>query len=276
MLPVVHIINTNFKNDNKMDKKIVSFSFLKVRKDEFPDLVNGVIRIGEKHNLETLGILGMFNLLKGLQSGLDELTVINKSHPLTEEIKAERKRRGSIIVAVLSQVTAIRKANLASETSSAALVVPFMKRYLAGLNLENVKTISGRLKKMLAAIEKNAALKTALSDLGFTVYLNELAQIQQSIDENTDQRTSDLSERPKAKTKEVRNSIGTALENWLNSTELARVEHVDLDYMPLINELNEWLATYQTLIRSRTTRSKSESAKTTTVAASSQTTATAV
>ena len=73
----------------------------------------------------------------------------------------------------------------------------------------------------------------------------------------------------------LKTSIVTALTNLFKSIELARVEHPDVDYMPMINELNQLLVSYHSLIKNRITRSKNL-AKKTTVASSSTTTATAV
>jgi hypothetical protein len=120
-------------------------------------------------------------------------------------------------------------------------------------------------------------MNTALLDLGLSDYFAELKTCQQYLNQSQNHRREILSVRPLFNVQDAKTRIINAIDNLLNAIELARVENTELDYMPLINELNVLIISRQSLIRSRNTRSKNSVAnKTTTVALSPTTTATAI
>lgn len=258
-----------------MKKYLFSLNFSRIRKFEYPELINGVVEIVEKHNPEQLGILGMYNLLLEVQPQLNELTVSYGSHPLTAELADYRIKRLKIIRSLLAQVTAIDKAGVSALTAHTAVALPFLQRYLTKLSAKNARIISEGVNKMLAELAGDDALKAAFTALNLTVITDELKKIQQSIKQNASLRRAELAGRAKADTNNIITNVTIALDNLLIAIELAKVEHSDLDYMPLMNELNGLIGNYQVLIKSRITRSKNL-AKKTTVALSPTTSATAV
>lgn len=260
-----------------MKKVLVSFSFARVRKSEFPEIMNAVLAIVEKHDPTALSIVGMYNLLLELKPLLDILTVKYDGYPISKEFENQRTMRDKLLSAILSHITAIEKAGVASTAQQAGLAVPYLKRYLKGIIVVNSTVKTGRVDQLLSNLEENVEIKTALTALGLTAYFDGLKTCQQSINQGESHRREILSVRENFNSKNAQVKITYAISNLLNAIELARVEHTDIDYMPLINELNVLLSSKQTMIKSRITRSKnSEANKTTTVASSTTTTATAI
>lgn len=260
-----------------MKKVIVNFSFSRVRKSEFPEIMNAVLAIVEKHNPTALSIVGMYNLLLELKPLLDILTVKYDGYPVTKEFVKQRTLRNKLLSAILSHIAAIEKAEVASTAQQASLAVPYLKRYLKGITVANSKVKTGKVDQLLVSLEENAEIKTALTALGLTVYFDELRSCQQIINQGESHRREILSVRENFNSRIAKAKIAYAVSNLLNAIELARVEHTDINYMPLINELNVLLSSRQSMIKSRITRSKnSEANKTTTVALSTTTTATAI
>ena len=105
--------------------------------------------------------------------------------------------------------------------------------------------------------------------------MDELLSTQHTINLNTSLRREALSVKILEDRKALRKRIVVALRNLYTAIELASVEHPDVDYKPMVNELNRLLVTYQAIIRSRLTRSRTMAQKTA-VADSDQTKATAV
>lgn len=239
--------------------------------------MNAVLAIVEKHDPTALFIVGMYNLLLELKPLLDILTVKYDGYPVTKEFVKQRALRNKLLSAILSHITAIEKAEVASTAQHASLAVPYLKRYLKGITVANSTVKTGKVDQLLISLEENAEIKTALTALGTTAYIDELSSCQQIINQGESHRREILSVRTNFNSKNAQVKIAYAISNLLNAIELARVEHTDIDYMPLINELNVLLSSKQTMIKSRITRSKnSEANKTTTVASSTTTTATAI
>ncbi len=261
----------------KLKKYIFSFSFSKVRKSEFPEIMNAILDIVEKHDPVALKIVGMYNLLLELKPLLDKLTLKYDGYPNSAELVDLRTRRDNLLGAILSHLTAIEKAKVTTVAQQAGLAVPYLRSYLDGILVENTTVKAGRVDQLLTNLDDYETMNTALVALGLDVYLDELRACQQSIDQGESLRREILSVRVKQNTLLVKEKISYAVSNLLNAIELAKVENTEIDYMPLINELNVLLSSKQTMLKSRITRSKNSIAnKTKTVASSTTTSATAI
>ena len=258
-----------------MKKVILLFSFLKIRKQEFPAIIDGVIAIVQKYNPKALFIDGMFNLLVELQTSLPVLTQKALSHPLSKVLKNQRKRRMELIRAILLQGAAVEKAAVPSQADAVSLILPLISRHLSNLFRENLKVVHQEVENFLAEFKQNDGLLTAAATIGVKLFIDELKALEDSMAVNVIARRESKSPGRSVNKVQLRLNIIDGFSRLLNSIELARVEHPELDYMPLINELNEFFVPYQALVRSRTTRNKTAAQKTTTAASSTTTTATA-
>jgi len=260
-----------------MKKVLVNFSFSRVRKSEFPEIMNAILDIVEKHNPVALFLVGMYNLLLELKPLLDKLTLKYDGYPNTTEFVILRARRDNLLGAILSHLSAIEKAQVTSVAQQATLAVPYLRSYLDGILIENTTVKTGRVDQLLTNLDDYDTMNAALVALGLHVYFGELKACQQSINQGESLRREIKSVRVKQNTLLAKERISNAVSNLLDSIELAKVEHTEIDYMPLINELNVLLSSKQTMLKSRITRGKNSVAnKTTTVALSSTTSATAI
>jgi len=260
-----------------MKKVLVICSLSRVRKSEFPEIMNAILVIVEKFDPVALFIVGMYNLLLELKPLLKMLTVKYDGYPNSKVYVAQRKKRNKLLSSILRQLTAIEDAEVASTAVQAGLAVPYLRGYLKGITKDNATAKAGRINHLLLDLEDNDSMKTALNSLGLTAYIDELKTYQQNLNQADITRREALSVHSEFNYSQAKVEITNAISNLLDSIELAKVEHKELDYMPLINELNVLLTSKQSMIKSRTTRSKNSIAnKTTTAASSTTTTATAI
>jgi hypothetical protein len=80
--------------------------------------------------------------------------------------------------------------------------------------------------------------------------------VQHDIEQAESERVLGQSIRPLMKTKIVKSVLADALANLFLRIESAQKEYKELDYNPLISELNELLRPVPAKIKSRSTRSK--------------------
>ena len=106
--------------------------------------------------------------------------------------------------------------------------------------------------------------------LGLATYIDELKVYQQNVNQGESHRKEVLAIRPKFNNKNAKLRVITAIEHLLKAIDLAKVEHTDLDYMPLINELNVVLGNRRSVIRSRSTRNSNSVANKTKAAESTK------
>lgn len=256
-----------------MKKLFFSLPYQRVQKLELPEIVTGTLAIVEKYDTEAMFIDGMYRLLKAEMPNVIILSEIIGSHPLTTELIQLRMHRDRIVQSVQKFSDSIRI--VPGYSVQAAIIVPVVKRCLKGYFRENLKAKAERVEQLKAAIENNTNLKTAFETAGGKVIVDELMAVHQSIILNTGMRREAKSEKTIKDRIALRKRIVTALQNLFKAIELAGVEHPDVDYMPMVNELNRLLVSYQSLIRSRQTRRRNMAQKTA-VADSSQSIATAV
>lgn len=254
----------------------LEFSYLYlIRIKEIPGLVNGVHRIVENHNPETLGVKPFFDLLVEQQSQLESFTDPHASHPLTPLIKSDRKRLIELAQAVVIQTKAVEKGKISTMSEASFLIAPLVKKYLANIAQNNSKSSEKLVKSFLIAIADSESLKTASITIGIGDYVGELNLVKGRLDTNSAIRNADNSARRIIKEKNLKPGIIAALTNLLKAIDLAQVQNTTLDYTPVIAELNELFVSYTTLIRGRSTRNKNAVIKKQTVASSTTTTATA-
>lgn len=258
-----------------MTKSFVLNSFSRIRKQEFPEIINGTITIVAKHDPSSLLIDKMFNRLLALQKQLPLLSEKRSSHPLTIVLKNQRFKRKKLIQAIVLQVQAKEKAALASQSGSVASIMPLIQIHFANLARANQKVVYQEVNDFFCKVQADGELTQAAQDLGINVYIDELQTLQQSIAETLTARIEDQYPNRSVDKKQIKANIIETFQQLLSFIQLAAVEDYEKKYSALINELNEFLAPYQALVKRRISLSKKAATKTTTVAPSLTTNATA-
>jgi hypothetical protein len=239
-----------------MKKIFTTFNFRRIPKLEFPDLINGVIAITEKYKPETMFITGLFLKLKQVQPRLKSLAVVYTKTAETPVLKDLRNKLEALLKAILTQTKAVVKANLDSQAEQRLLVLPFIEKYFNNIITDSPKTRKERLTQMFETLDGNSELSDAVNAVGLSLYIEELRTLIQSMESTQSHRRKVKSERPRMKTKEIIIEVSTALVNYLKSVEIAMIEHPELDYMPLVNELNELFVSYKTDLKLRNALNK--------------------
>ncbi|MBB3187805.1 DUF6261 family protein [Microbacter margulisiae] len=255
-----------------MINNILSFSYLRrIRVQEFPEVINGMIRIVEAHDPDTLLISGPYNRLVTLQAQLPLLNKRVMAHPLTQVLDTQRSRRKQLIEAVFLQVRAGKRSGDTAVSAAVASFEPVVRSFFADYSRMNQKVIYQSVSDFLAKLKNDAPLSQNAQTLGVTPFVDELNLLQQSIESNVTTRRGDWYPDRSIDKQVVKTSVTEAFRQMLSAIELAAVEHPELAYTALINELNEFFEPYQALIRSRMTRSKTSALNTKTAGVSSTT-----
>lgn len=239
--------------------KINTISSSWLHKLEYADYVKGVIKIVNKHDPELLKIGGVYNRLLELQPQLEGLTLSYGKHPVSKDIRGLRKVRETFITAIQSQIISVETANLKEHESELRLMLPTLHRFFDDIKPKNEKDKSERIDQFLRVISSNETMNDALKTLGFDLLVAKLLENSSAINELIHLRNEDISVRPKMQTEARKKQLAKAIYLLFHAIELARLENSDLNFQPLIDELNVWNTTYQTLAKSRRTQSAKKS-----------------
>ena len=253
-------------------KDFINFSMSRLRKPELPELTEAMLKIVEKHDPAALKISGMYLMLSELRPLLAILALKYDGCPNPKEYVEQRKLRNNMLGAILSHIDAKVKAGEVETNPQAALAIPYLNSYLKGISSETASVKSGRTNQMLAGLTDNEDMNQALTELGLSNYIGRLRGYQLNVNKGETLRTERMAIRPKFNNQNANKRVTTGIDNMLRAIELAKAENSDLNYMPLVNELNVLLNNRQSIIKSRTTRSKNSAIQKTRTDAPSTTT----
>ena len=257
-------------------KYFINISKNQVHKNELLDLIETTAGIVKKHDPVKLGVEPFYKILLEKDAQIEVYKKSRVKHPLSEQITADRIRRDELVRVLKLQLSGINKVSLTSLSTEYALISPIIAMYLNDYQYNNLFVARNKINAFLAEFDKNDLLLEAAVKLGIGIYIDELRDLQKKLSSSEELRLEENSGFRNIDREQLRTDIFGALKNMFTSIELAKVQHADLNYDPLIAELNEFLAQFATIKKSGITRSKNDAQKKETAALSTTTTATAI
>lgn len=119
------------------------------------------------------------------------------------------------------------------------LLYEYVNRHLLGFGKVNSYRQIGILTSLLKGIEDNPALKQAIENLNLKQTFAVIAKDKQELEAVYEERRKVLSNKQKAHTLNTKRNLYILLRQLFTAIELAAIEHPEIDYNPLINELNK-------------------------------------
>jgi hypothetical protein len=242
-----------------MSKKITPVPLSRMPVLEYPELVYTFDRIIDQYDANTMFINDSATELKARMPELMRLKVPEGKNTESAVIQALFGKRRDIIGAMVGQTRKLVKANLSGQVEQLKLVVPFIETYWSNIRSFNEKIINARIKLMLAEIDSSTELKNALTSVGLSMHIDELKTIENDLFTSKENRRLSKSEMPKVDSKQIKSYVGEAVNDVINAIEIARKAHPEVDYAPMIKEINELFVSYQSEIKAHSTRVKNAS-----------------
>lgn len=239
-----------------MDRNILKINFSKLQKLEVRSLARRVIEIVEKHNPENLQIKEIFDKLVELQPQIDHLDNGCTSHWLTKEINKLRRRRNAFAQGLLNRIKTIQDGEVNGMEKSAKIVMPIAIHYLQGLSREKEVVKVETISLFLNLVDNNEELSDAIETLKLTPETDNLKIVISDIGMLYNKRRESTSARPKAKTLVHVDKIKIATLNLFKQIEVALIKNTDLDYKPLVDELNEEITKAKAGVKIRSSYNK--------------------
>ena len=240
------------------EMKIKRISLSKVLKLELPELLNDVLRIIEKYKSEHQYLEKIMSILKEHQQLTDLLEVPRKAHPLTEKIQLMREKELQYVGAIVSHMQFIVRADIDSMRHSASIAKPVVKRFLSGLRKNNESVINQIIKQFLGHLKKHPEVENALSDLGLQPFVDELRKVNVEKLKLMSMRIS--KPKPKVDSRFIQKKVQGDLRFVFDAIDALSAYKEKSNYGPLIQELNQLLTRYATIIHTRKTHNKRRAA----------------
>jgi len=239
-------------------KTFIPITFSRLWKNEFRDLVNLVVEFLIQYNPVTMDLKFVFDLLVAAQAALLQLHVPYGAHPKTEVLKDKRKKRSKLARAIVAQVRVLKQANAVVNIPYLDVLAPFVDRYLSPVIDSNSSTMTDVLKEMFTALDDDALVQEAITHLNLQSRFDELKTLQTGFTQTFIQRSNMQAERNDVVTMEVRANAELMLTKLLNEIELMQMKHPELDYNPLIKNLNNTFSFYMSQVKTRSTTNQKQ------------------
>ena len=231
--------------------QILKIAFSKLLKLEVPQLAKSVLGIVERHDPESLLIEKAYNDFNLLKPEIESLIVGYGPHPLTPRIEELRQKRLFYAASISFQVRGLVRGYINSTGESVAMVKHAVDLYLFNLRANNEEIINERIDQFFGEVDANEELENGVVALGFSSTIDELRSAHSIIKELISERSASISERPKGVARVSRKLIIDGLKDLFVRIASAKLDNKELDYNPLISELNEKLIRYGSLIKTR-------------------------
>ncbi len=236
--------------------EITSIGLSKLLKLEIPQLAKLVLEIVEKHDPESLLIEKAYNDFKLLEPEIDSLIVAYGAHPVTQQLVPLRKKRLLYATALSFQVRGLANGYIEGADDAVRVVNEAVNRYLYNLRGNNEEIINEKVDQFLNEINSSADLQNAISTLEFTSYIDNLTAAHIELKELLAIRNASLSKRAKGVLHISSKAVRNGLKVLFGRIIAASWDNKELNYKPLVDELNEKLIRYKGLIKMRETALK--------------------
>ena len=239
-----------------MRKLISNLNFSQLKKLEVQTLANRVLTIVEKHDPETLKIKEIFDILLEQKPQIKLLKVGYGPHPVTMPLNSLRRRRNALMQGVIYRLKTIEDAKISGKEEALLVAKPVVHRYLQGLSRESEETITATVIQFFDFVDETANVSMAIETLDLLSTLDDLKSVSTEIEEHYDNRTESISQRPKMNTRGIVAQLKSDIRDVFKQIEVAQIKNQNLDYNPLIDELNNEIAHYKAIIKLRASINK--------------------
>ena len=220
--------------------RINKIPFSNLLKQELPALATRIIDIVDSHNPKVLMIEEVYDLLVAQKPIIKLLTQPYGSHPITEKLTPARQNCLNYSRSIVYNMNLVVKENVSNQSDAILETKRVITRYLYKLDeCRTERLFIKRLGDFFDAVQDDTVVQDALEDFGLSKYINKLLIAFRSLSELLTQRAKSISERPLETTKDHSKTISKSLIDLIMQIEVAALKHTDLDYNPLINELNK-------------------------------------
>lgn len=234
-------------------KKIPLSKLLKL---EVAPLLDHFIHILERHNPEKLHLDGMYDFLLDQKSKVAYLIDPYGPHPLTERLNEMHAKRLSYATMINSELENLDKPHFYDTLNLVKIARPKVKFFLSNLGKKSRDNVLDSIEAFFIRLDNEPPVKEALIALGLESNLDELRKANIEHEKTLMLRTKSISQRPKVNTQQVMREAQKVMRWSLEQVDSCQATYTDLDYRPLINELNTVLTIYSKNIRTRIAKNK--------------------
>ena len=235
-------------------------SLSKLLKLELGAFIEDVVRIISKYDTKALHIDATFQLILDQQPNLVLVEEPNGPNVLTQELNDLIQECLNYAAIINSQIRVYARLKDEKTKQLVKKGRPTVLLYLNYLRQNNLTAILGLMKGFFIDLENNPEVKEALIALGLGEYLQHLQNALITYQKVRLERLQSKAARPEIDSKAMQKHMQHLLRTLFNQINHYHHAFKDLDYRPMMNELNIIIPTYTNIINTRATVNKKKAA----------------
>ena len=231
------------------------------RKIDFKMLFDEVIKIIEEHNPDSLHIGATFRKIKESAYISNELIDTARKSHLTKKIVKMRAERNNYVSAINMQAKAQLKTNEEDKIAAANVILRMIKYILKKFSVQSFNTQASLIKQFIDDLCDDEVKYQALKTLGVESTFIKLKELESKIKKTYFKRINEKVGWKKMHTQKNKRTLYQMMCRLFIAIEAAQMEHPEIDYEQLINELNYELTAQRSSNAKRLTRIQNKKKK---------------
>lgn len=232
----------------------------KLHNIEIPVLLGNIIEIFERHDLQALHLQNIYVLLLEQQAIAKKLKIPYGKHALTDKLAQLHNKRLKYATLINTHVKLLVEFEEETTQQQTIEMQKLTRKYLTYLGRKSCVNVTNQIDMFFSALT-NSPLEEVFAELGLNHYLQELQKANKNYDTLCKKRKSDIENRPLTGDPEVREHTLKIIRVVLYSINSNQSVYKDIDYSPLIDNLNVLLTNYSKKIKNRIATNKRRARK---------------
>ena len=235
-------------------KQIIRIRMNELRNSEHPLVVYRIVSIVKKHDPETLLIQASLLRVESHLPMLAKVEARSRQHSLTKLLTELDGKRDNLTNALYRQVRVMKQVKIPELAAHAIVLKEFFDVHGWNIPRDNYTAQTNRTRIMIAQAEATPDVVAAFEALHLQGILQELKSANEEFDLQFMSRTEDRSGRDLVDVRSIRAQADKDVHFLFSVIEGAKTLNPQIDYMPVINELNDLLGMLKAGLSSRKTR----------------------
>ncbi len=229
---------------NKLE--ITRLPISKMQKLEVAEFAEEVIGVVHKYNPEEMQINAMYDLLVANKPLIAQLKVHYGVDPYRLDLKPAREMMMLLVSNIKLKVRLATKTNDPKDFHAIESAINSSLRYL--YRCKNAKTVNQKIRGFLNDVETDEELQAAITQFDLLEDVMQLSSALDRVRELSSKSYKRTSSRIDVSAMEHMKAVYSAVEHVFNEIEMAHLLNPELDYSPLVGELNVLVGKYRRLI----------------------------
>lgn len=242
-------------------KRVKLIAVSRLLKVEVQVLLESVIRILKKFDLEQLRLQTSNDILVGQAAKIQFFTTPYGEHPITPRLAILRKERLDCASFIAMQVRSFEKSTFKNLKEMSVLAKWLSVPFLTNLGQKSQHRVYGFITNFFINLDANPEVQEAYNTLGLELYVDELRRLNNEYYDVYTERELDIINRPPTSNRALERETQRMLRQFFEQVNSSQMIFSDIDYSDLISALNTKLAVYSKSINTRIATNKRRARK---------------